>query len=66
MRLMEIMVINSTKEGDVVLDPFCGVGSTLKACQVNHRNYVGIDIEKKYCDEAIKSLTTSVIQYKLF
>lgn len=39
-----------TKSGQVVLDPFCGVGSTLKACALNDRNGVGIELVKKYCD----------------
>ena len=37
-----------TKNNDLVLDPFCGVGSTLKACAVNGRRGIGIEIVKKY------------------
>jgi len=38
-----------TVEGDVVLDPFAGSGTTpIKAKQMN-RNYIGIDAEKEYC-----------------
>lgn len=39
-----------TKKGQLVLDPFCGVGSTLKACAVNDRRGIGIEIVKKYAD----------------
>lgn len=39
-----------TKSGDLVLDPFNGVGSTLKACAVNNRRGVGIELVKKYVD----------------
>lgn len=39
-----------TKKDNLVLDPFCGVGSTLKACAVDDRNGVGIEIVKKYAD----------------
>ena len=39
---------NLTKEGDVVLDPFCGSGTTLKACQELNRQYIGFEINEKY------------------
>ncbi|MEK7522256.1 MAG: transcriptional repressor LexA, partial [Patescibacteria group bacterium] len=39
-----------TKRGQRVLDPFNGVGSTLKACAVNGREGVGIELVKKYVD----------------
>ena len=37
-----------TYEGDVVLDPFCGSGTTCIAAAQNKRNYIGYDIEEKY------------------
>lgn len=39
-----------TKNGQRVLDPFSGVGSTLKACAINNREGIGIEIVKKYVD----------------
>ena len=39
-----------TKKGQRVLDPFIGVGSTLKACAVNGRDGIGIELVKKYVD----------------
>ncbi len=39
-----------TKADQIVLDPFCGVGSTLKACALNNRRSVGIELVKKYAD----------------
>ncbi len=42
--------------GDTVLDPFVGSGSTLIAASLNGRRGVGIDIDKDYCDIAIKRL----------
>jgi site-specific DNA-methyltransferase (adenine-specific) len=39
-------------EGDVVLDPFVGSGSTCVAAVVNNRNYVGFDISEEYCNLA--------------
>ncbi|MDD3906223.1 MAG: DNA methyltransferase [Candidatus Omnitrophica bacterium] len=37
-----------SKANETVLDPFCGVASTLKACALNSRNGVGIELVKKY------------------
>lgn len=37
-----------TKKGDLVLDPFTGVASTLKACALNNRRGIGIELIKKW------------------
>ena len=34
---------------DLVLDPFCGSGTTCKMAKLFNRNYIGIDISEKYC-----------------
>jgi DNA modification methylase len=39
-------------EGDTVLDPFVGSGSTCVAAVLNNRNYVGFDISEEYCNLA--------------
>lgn len=38
-----------TREGDWVLDPMVGSGSTAIAAHLLHRNYIGIDISEEYC-----------------
>jgi len=43
-----------TKEGDTVLDPFMGSGTTIKVARRMHRNSIGIDILPEYC-EMVKS-----------
>lgn len=42
-RLLKRIIRASTKEGDVVLDPYCGSGTTLKAAQQLKRRWIGID-----------------------
>lgn len=39
-----------THEGELVLDPFVGSGTTLVACQDTNRNAVGFDLQKKYVE----------------
>ena len=43
-RLLERIIEASSKPGDVVLDPFCGCGTTIAAAQKLKRNWVGIDL----------------------
>ena len=49
-----------TKQGETVLDPFVGVGSTLKASSVTGRNGVGIELNPEYAALAEKRLRTEV------
>jgi site-specific DNA-methyltransferase (adenine-specific) len=42
--LMERILSASSNDGDVVLDPFCGCGTTIAAAQKLHRRWIGIDI----------------------
>jgi DNA modification methylase len=44
-------IVSWSKEGDLVLDPFCGSGTTCKMALVNKRNFIGIDISSKYCSD---------------
>ncbi len=45
-----------TKSGQTVLDPFLGVGSTLKACAVDQRKGIGIELNPDYVSIARKRL----------
>ncbi len=42
--LLERLIRASTKEGDVVLDPFCGCGTTIHAAERLGRSWIGIDV----------------------
>lgn len=46
--LIERMVLASSNEGDLVLDPFSGSGTTLRVCQQLNRNCVGIELNEDY------------------
>ena len=43
-----------SNEGDLVLDPMCGSGTTCKMAKILDRHYIGIDISEKYCEIARK------------
>lgn len=48
--LAEDHILSWSNPGDIVLDPFCGSGTTLKMAKLNNRLYVGIDISEEYCE----------------
>lgn len=43
-----------TREGDNVIEPFCGSGTTLIACEQLNRTCFGMEFDPKYCDVIIK------------
>jgi len=43
-RLLERIILASSNEGDIVLDPFCGCGTTVAVAQRLNRRWIGIDI----------------------
>lgn len=49
-------IISWSNDGDVVLDPFMGSGTTAKMAILNNRNYIGFEISKEYCDIAEKRI----------
>lgn len=57
-------ILTWSRKNDIVLDPMCGSGTTLKMAKVNYRYYIGFDIGKKYCEIAKERLTR--LQLSLF
>lgn len=55
--MIQRLLLFFTKKGDLVLDPFSGVGSTLKACALNKRRGVGIELIEKWVELTRKRLT---------
>ena len=46
--LMEVLITNSSQEGELVFDPFMGSGSTGVACKNLNRNFIGIELDETY------------------
>lgn len=48
--LAEDHILSWSNEGDTILDPMCGGGTTCKMAKKNNRNFIGIDIVENYVD----------------
>ena len=55
-KLIERIIKASSNEGDVVLDPFMGVGTTAVVCKKLNRNFIGFEINPDYIELAKKRL----------
>ena len=53
-----------SNEGDIVLDPMAGSGTTLKAARILGRKYIGIEISEEYVAIAEERLSQSVLDFK--
>lgn len=56
LELMKRLIALCTLEGDTVLDPFCGSGTTGVACVSLGRNFLGIDLDQSFLDLATKRI----------
>jgi site-specific DNA-methyltransferase (adenine-specific) len=54
-------ILSWSNEGDIVLDPFSGSGTTAKMAKHNGRRFIGIEINPEYCEIAEKRLLQSVL-----
>lgn len=50
-KLAEDHIISWSNEGDIVLDPMCGAGTTCKMAWLNNRKFIGIDMSEEYINE---------------
>ena len=64
--LMRYIVNASTKEGDIVLDPFMGSGTTAIACIREKRNYIGFEKSEEYWRKSMERIRNELSQQTLF
>lgn len=49
-KLAEDHILSWSNEGDIVLDPMCGSGTTCKMAKLSNRRYIGIDVSQEYVE----------------
>lgn len=57
-RLANDHILSWSNKGDVVLDPFCGSGTTAKMAMLTGRKFIGFEISAEYCDIAEKRIAS--------
>ena len=56
LELVERHILHATQENDIILDCFCGSGTTCVACKNNGRQYIGIEMNPKWHKVAVDRL----------
>ncbi len=62
-KLMEILISLVTVEGQVVLDPFCGCGTTLVAAKNLNREFIGFEINEQYYNKILLRMEEKTEMY---
>ena len=59
--LIETIIKNFSTPGDIILDPMMGSGTTAESCLLSNRNFIGIEINSKYCEIAEERLAQGIL-----
>jgi site-specific DNA-methyltransferase (adenine-specific) len=65
-KLLERIILLGSKEGDTILDPFLGSGTTGVVAKKYNRNFIGIEIDPMYFQIAKERIESANIQNRLF
>jgi DNA modification methylase len=66
LELVKTMILNSSNEGDTILDTFAGSGTTGIACYETKRQFIGFEIDDDTYKKAIKRVKAATAQTFLF
>ena len=66
LNIIETLVINSSEEGQTVLDPFMGSGTTAVACVKEKRHFIGFEKDPIYWEKSVKRVKNEQAQLTLF
>jgi DNA modification methylase len=64
--MFRYLIQASSNEGDTVLDPFMGSGTTAVACIKEKRHFIGFELKEEYYEKACKRIQAEQQQLKLF
>lgn len=65
-KLLERIILIGSKEGDIVLDPFMGSGTTGVVAKRLNRNFIGIEIDENYFELARKRIELTATTFRLY
>ena len=60
LNIVKTLIGNSTRPGDIVLDPFLGSGTTAVACMELGRKYIGFEINGEYFETAQRRIQDTI------
>lgn len=63
--IIEDLIIQISKPGDLVLDPYMGSGTTAIACIATGRDFIGAEIDKAYYDICMDRINTTLAEQKI-
>lgn len=66
LKLIHRLILTSSNEGDLVVDPFSGCGSTQLSSAMLKRNYIGIEMDEKYYGISLDRIKELASQPRLF
>lgn len=63
-KMAEDLILCYSKENDLVFDPFCGLATTCKMALLNHRRYLGMEIDQTYHRLAERRMKLAHLKYR--
>jgi site-specific DNA-methyltransferase (adenine-specific) len=63
LKWMRWAVERASRPGETILDPFMGSGTTLVAARERGRRVVGVELEERYCEIAVRRLAQYVFDF---
>ena len=63
--MLDLMIKNSSDEGDTIFDPFMGSGTTAIACLNTNRQYIGFELDETYHKLSLERIESQKQQLSL-